>query len=73
MNKVQTKPVEMNNTAYSIYRDPVTSQWVLGEIKFDPVSGTSNAPKIIEADLNKGLIQERFKIAVARTFFGMGS
>lgn len=62
-------PVELKQIAYSTYKDPITNEYVVAQIKFDSETGTVGKLEVVHRDVEKTLAQERFRINVAKTLF----
>ena len=56
------------NTAYGLFKDPKTGEWIVTELWYDPTTlQVSNEIKLIPSgDISKAVGLERFRITVGR-------
>ena len=62
------KPVECNNVALSILRNPANQKWMLVSIKFDYATKTLGEMTIIEQHTDRVEITYRYQVISGTTF-----
>lgn len=67
MEKKNPQPVELNETAFSIVKNPNNGMWAVVKIKFDAATGTTGKAEFLNEDNDRSLVRERFKITVAQS------
>lgn len=67
--KEEAPEIELNNSAFSIYKNLENNMWTIAKITFDAKTSTVGKLEIMHEDVSRDYVHERFRIAVSTTLF----